>query len=373
LAQGFGIFVIAAEGETVDYNIIQAVELPMTPVPIVSIGAGGIVEASHYPAYRKAGFTVAGLYDANPSRAAMMAQKFKVPTVYSSLADAVSHAPANAIFDLAVPASAILSILPQLPDERGVLIQKPMGETLEEARQIRALCHAKHLKAAVNFQLRFAPLVIAARSLVTQGVIGNLHDMEIRVTVYTPWELWTFLFGIPRMEILYHSIHYLDLIRSFLGEPQGVYAKTVKNPKQPQLASTRSNIILDYGDTIRANVEANHGHEFGRKHQESYVKWEGTNGAIKAQLGVNLNYPEGEPDWFEYCVLEPGKPAEWKSVPIVGTWFPDAFIGTMASLMRYIEGSSPDLPTSIDDAYQTMAVVEAAYESSAHGATPIPA
>src|SRR5215472_6351183 len=152
--QGSGIFVIVAEGEPVEDNIIQAVELPVTPVPIVSIGAGGIVEASHYPAYRKAGFTVTGLYDANPSRAAIMADKFKVPAVYSSLADAVSQAPANAIFDLAVPATAILSILPQLPDGRGVLIQKPMGETLEEARQIRALCHAKHLTAAINFQLR---------------------------------------------------------------------------------------------------------------------------------------------------------------------------------------------------------------------------
>ncbi|MHB8627740.1 MAG: Gfo/Idh/MocA family protein [Aggregatilineales bacterium] len=354
-------------------KIIQTVELPVTSVPIVSIGAGGIVETSHYPAYRKAGFTVAGLYDSNPSRAASMAEKFGIPVVYSSLVDAVTQAPANAVFDVAVPASAILSILRQLPDGRGVLIQKPMGETLEEARQIRELCHTKQLIAAVNFQLRFAPLVIAARSLVTQGVIGNLHDMEIRVTDYMPWELWSFLVGIPRMEILYHSIHYLDLIRSFLDEPHGVYAKTVKNPKQPQLASTRSNIILDYGDTIRANVETNHDHDFGRRQQESYVKWEGTQGAIKAQLGVNLNYPDGEPDVFEYCVLEPGKPTTWQPVIINGTWFPDAFIGTMASLMRFIEGSSPDLPTSVDDAYKTMAVVEAAYESSAQGATLIPA
>ena len=357
---------------SMNYQLVQTVELPLVHVPIVSVGVGGIVETSHYPAYQKAGFTIAGLYDANQSRATQMADKFGVPTVYTSLTDAINHAPANAIFDVAVPASAILSILRQLPDGRGVLIQKPMGETLEEARQIRELCHAKHLTAAINFTLRFAPLAIAARSLITQGIIGTLHDMEIRVTDYMPWELWTFLYGIPRMEILYHSIHYVDLVRSFLGEPQGAYAKTVKNPKQPQLASTRTNMILDYGDTLRANIETNHGHEFGRRHQESYVKWEGTNGAIKAQMGVNLDYPEGEPDWFEYCVLEPGKPTEWQNIPINGTWFPDAFIGTMSSLMRFIEGSARDLPTSVDDAFKTMAVVEAAYESSARGATSIP-
>ncbi len=354
------------------YQIEQSVQLPAHPRPIVSIGTGGIVEDSHYPAYRKAGFTVAGLYDANPERAHAMAAKFGVPAIYESLADAANHAPADSVFDVAVPASAVLNILRQLPDGRGVLMQKPMGETLDEARQIRELCHAKNLTAAVNFQLRYAPLVVAARSLIAQGVIGAIHDMEVRLTVYMPWDLWTFLYGIPRMEILYHSVHYLDLIRSFLGEPQGVYAKTLKNPKQLQLASTRSNIILDYGDTLRANVETNHGHEFGRRHQESYVKWEGTNGAIKAQLGVNLNYPQGDPDIFEYCVLKPNTPPTWESVPINGTWFPDAFIGTMASLLCFMEGSAPTLPTAVDDAYRTMAVVEAAYESSAHGATPIP-
>jgi len=28
-----------------------------------------------------------------------------------------------------------------------------------------------------------------------------------------------------RLEILYHSIHYFDLIRSWLGNPQGIYGK----------------------------------------------------------------------------------------------------------------------------------------------------
>ena len=355
-----------------NHRIVQAVELPVRPLPIVSIGAGGIVEDSHYPAYRKVGFTVAGLYDINADRAAQMAQKFGISTVYSSITEAAQLAPSDAVFDIATPASKILDVLRQLPDGRTVLIQKPMGETLAEARQIRELCHAKKLTAAINFQLRFAPNVIAARSLIGQGAIGEVHDMEVRLTVYMPWQLWTFLYGIPRMEILYHSVHYVDLVRSFLGEPQGVYAKTVKNPKQPQLASTRSNIILDYGDTLRANIEANHGHEFGQRHQESYIKWEGTQGAIKTTMGVNLNYPIGEADVFEYCVLQPDQPPQWESVAINGTWFPDAFIGTMSSLMRYVEGSSKELPTSVDDAYKTMAVVEAAYESSAHGATPIP-
>ena len=353
------------------FTIVQQAPLPERPSPIISIGAGGIVRDAHYPAYQQAGFTVVGLYDVNAARAAEMAARFNVPKVYGSLQDALTKAPADAVFDVAVPAVALLDILPHIPDGRAVLIQKPMGETLADARKVRELCRRKSLIAAVNFQMRYAPYILAARSLIEQGAIGEVHDMEVRVTVYTPWQLWSFLEGISRVEILYHSIHYLDLIRAFLGEPDGIYAKTAKHPKQSKLANTRTSMALDYGDTLRANIQTNHGHEFGPRHQESYVKWEGTRGAINIRLGVLLNYPMGEPDAFEYCVLDEGQAPVWQTVSINGTWFPDAFIGSMASLMRYVEGSDKMLPTSVEDAIKTMALVEAAYESSAHGATKV--
>ncbi|MEJ2009556.1 MAG: Gfo/Idh/MocA family oxidoreductase [Acidobacteriota bacterium] len=353
-------------------SINQKPPMPESPAPIVIIGAGGIVKDAHLPAYRKAGFKVQGIYDKDPAKAEALASAFEVGRVCKSLNEAVDLGRGKAVFDVAVPAAAILDVLPGLPDEAGVLIQKPMGENLAQGREIRDLCHKKRLKAAINFQLRYAPLALAARSLIDQGAIGKICEMDFRVTVYTPWQLWTFLEGIPRVEILYHSIHYLDLIRSFLGNPKGVYAKSLKHPKAPRLAATRSNIILDYGESVMAGIAANHHHEFGPRQQESYVKWEGEHGAIKAQLGVNLNYPEGLPDNFEYCILSEGEPAEWRSVELKGTWFPDAFIGTMASVMRFVEGSAGEMPTSVDDAFETMAVVEAAYQSSATGATKIP-
>ncbi len=326
---------------------------------------------AHLPAYRKAGFEVASIFDSNRERALDLAKAFTIPSVTNSISESVAGASPDSVFDIATPAKAFLDILKQLPDGCGVLIQKPMGDNLAEARRILDLCRAKKLKAAINFQMRQAPAIRAARKLIAEGRIGELHDLEVRVTVYTPWHLWTFLEEIPRVEILYHSIHYLDLVRSFFGDPKHVYAKTVKHPKMPKLASTRTNMILDYGDTLRANIQTNHGHEYGMKHQESYVKWEGTKGAIKTRLGLLMDYPKGVPDEFEYCVLGGDGAPEWKTVEIEGSWFPDAFIETVANLMCFVEGSSSELPSSVEDAFRTMALVEAAYESSASGGTEV--
>ena len=338
---------------------------------IVILGAGGIVHDAHLPAYRKAGFQVTGIYDRIRDRANQLAEEFHVQQIYSSMEDALQQPVGKTIFDVALPAAAFVDVLNAMPDGAAVLLQKPMGQSLPEAAAIRDLCRGKRLTLAVNFQLRFAPAIAKAREMIEQGCIGELHDLEVRVTVFTPWSLWTFLEVAPRVEILYHSIHYIDLMRSFLGDPIGVYARTVKHPMTIKLASTRSNIILNYGDKIRSSISTNHDHNYGLEHQESYVKWEGTKGAIKVQLGILMDYPRGRPDIFEYVQTESVQDSQWRAVEIPGSWFPDAFIGSMGSLMDYLSGYSDRLPTSVEDAYKTMAVVEAAYESDSSGGTKV--
>jgi len=352
--------------------------LPRRPRPIVSIGAGKIVRDAHLPAYRLTGFEVVAVHDLEHARARELATAFGIGRVCGTLDEAVASAPTDAVFDVAVPARAVEGVLRALPDGAAVLIQKPFGETLEEARRLRELCREKRLLAAVNFQLRFAPSVLAARALLAQGVLGEPCDVEVRVTCATPWQVWPFLRGIPRLEILYHSVHYLDLVRALLGEPRGVHCLTVQHPRMPTLAATRSAIALDYGATLRATITTNHGHDFGLRHQESYLRIEGTRGAVHARLGVNLDYPRGLPDELEVAFLPDadgagdGRSAEWSSVSVAGNWFPHAFIGTMASLMRRADGETEELPTSVEDAFRTMALVEACYRSSERGGTPIP-
>jgi len=340
--------------------------LPKEVRPIYIIGAGGIVKDAHLPAYKKAGFTVAGITNRTRARAETLAEAYDIPNVYDSIEELIAAAPENAVFDLTLMPAQFVPTLEMLPDGAVVLIQKPMGDSLPEALEILEVCRRKQLVAAINCQLRFAPFIIAARNLVESGAIGELYDMEVRVSVKTPWDLFPNVKFHPRLEIAQHSVHHIDLVRSFLGNPKSVMAKTVGHPAKP-MSSTRTGMVLDYGDKLRAVLSVNHDHDFGLHNQECFVKWEGTKGAIKATMGLLMNYPDGVPDKFEYCIVEAGKDPQWQEHPIEGSWFPEAFIGTMGSLMCFAEGSMDVLPTSVENVVNTMALVEAAYGSNDAG------
>lgn len=346
-------------------SFAQSWPAPASPRPIVILGAGGIVNDAHLPAYRKAGFPVAGIFDVDAARAKSTADRFGIPVVRSLHS---AFALKDAVFDLAVPPDCVLEVLEEAPEHAAILIQKPMGRSLDDARKIRDLCRKKRLRAAVNFQLRYSPMMLALRDAISQGLLGELLDVEFRLCVNTPWHLFPFLKKLDRVEILVHSIHYLDFVRHLLGEPTGAYARTVQHPRTPDLKSTKSAIILDYGPRVRCVLSINHDFEFGPAHESATLNVQGTKGAAIITLGLLLNYPQGKPETFG---LRTGD-GEWEHIPLTGQWFPDAFIGTMASLQRFVSGEDKAMWTNVEDAFKTMALVEACYRSDASGGTPIP-
>lgn len=133
-----------------------------------------------------------------------------------------------------------------------------------------------------------------------------------------------------------------------------------------KLAATKSVILLDYGDWKRVYISTNHGHRYTDS-QRSSVQWEGTEGALHAVMGMNLDYPKGHLDTLQFATPEKG----WQTLPTEGNWIPDAFLGSMGALQAYVTGESDDLPTSVEDAIDTMRTVEAAYISSERDGVPL--
>lgn len=348
-------------------DLPQSWPAPTHPKPIVIIGAGGIVRDAHLPAYAKANLTVSGVTDINAERAASLARDHDIPNIYASVAAAAAACGTGVVYDIAVPPHAITTILEELPDNAATLIQKPMGSDLQNARAIRAICREKNLKAAVNFQLRFSPMMMAARQAIETGLIGELLEIEVHLNIFTPWTLFPFLIPMERVEIAVHSIHYLDTIRALAGNPKGVFARSLGDPRAADFAQTRTSVILDYGDTLRGIMSINHNHQAGRKFQSAWFRIEGTKAVMMVKLGVCFDYPNGEADELWFC--ENG--GDWQQVPLDGSWFIESFMGTMRNVQRFDAGEDEVLFAGVEDAFQTMALVEACFESMKKPAEPL--
>jgi predicted dehydrogenase len=333
--------------------------------PIVIIGAGGIVVDSHMPAYRQAGYEVAGIYNRSRDRAESVAEKFGIPKVFGSIEEVAAQK--DVIFDLASSHHVHADMLEKLPDGAPVLIQKPLGVDLAEASRILEICRRKSLTAAVNFQLRYAPMMLAVRDAMAKGFFGQMTEIEVHLNLVTPWHLFPTLERDPRVEIVSHSIHYIDLIQSLVGLPKGVVSRNYSYPGS-KLTDTRTTAILEYDYDLRVALSINHHHDFGRSHQDSSIRFEGNEGAAVVKLGVLLDYPHGEAD--ELWMGKRGGSME--QVPLTGHWFPDAFEMIMNNMQRFVSGEDDVLMTNVESAWQTMAIVEACYASAERPLEPVP-
>lgn len=323
-------------------NLRQSWPAPTSPKPIVIIGAGSIARDAHLPAYLKAGFDVCGIFDIDIAKSRDLAADRGIPSVFETLQQATDTQGTDVIYDLALPPGAIEHALKQLPQNSPVLIQKPMGVDLEGARVLRQISQSRRLIGAVNFQLRFSPMMLAAADAINRGMIGELLEIDVEVNIFTPWQMFPFLKGADRIELSLHSIHYLDMIRALAGEPVGVFCRTMRDPRSRDIAQTRTSALLDYGETLRVLMNINHNHA-DRKFQHATFRIEGTDGEIMVKMGVLYDYPKGEPD--ELWIRRKG--TDWQSIALEGTWFPDAFIGKMCNVQRFNAGEDDALVSSM--------------------------
>ena len=347
-------------------EVADAVKLEVKPEnkrKIGICGAGGIVDGAHLPAYTKAGLEVVAIFDTDHAKAQDVAKRHGIPTVYKTLAELLAD-PKVEIVDIAVPAAAQPEIFAQVAAaKKHILAQKPFATTVAAGEAMVKQAKDAGIIAAVNQQLRFEEGVAAAHKMVELGWIGTVSNFSINVNLITPWELWPWAKDLERLEVMLHSIHYHDLIRWFLGDPKTVFCAAGRTAGQFPKGETRTISTALYSSGVTSLVHANHVNRGGDNYAEYRI--DGDKGSIRGTLGLLYDYPSGRVDTLE--VNSQVVPTDgWMPYPVTTRWFPDAFIGTMGSVMDAISSGAP-LRASVADNIGTLKMVEALYKSMDSG------
>jgi predicted dehydrogenase len=322
------------------------------------VGCGAIVQLGLLPAYLRAGLPVVAVCDIDPERARAVAAEFDIPVVAQSAEELVTTTGVD-IVDIAVPPWVQPGIVAlAVAAGRHMLCQKPFALEMDQARAMVEAAESADVLLAVNQQMRWLAGMAASRDLVARNAIGRVTAAQLHVSGSADWGLWPWLAAAPRLEVMYHSIHYLDSVRSVLGEPEWITSIHAHPPGQsPVEGETLTTTVLEYADGLQALITMNHADLHASP--MNVFRFLGTDGALNGTIGDEYDSVEGRADTL--TLRRSG------SSPVAydfdTRWFPDAFLGPMSNLMDAIAtGRAPQ--TSGRDNLRTLALVFGSYRSA---------
>jgi predicted dehydrogenase len=332
-----------------------------TDYRIGCIGAGFIMRDIHLVAYAEAGFDVVAIASRTPAHAREVAELRGIGIVYDTWEELLDDERVE-IVDIAFPPDQQLHIVREAvkrPHVKGILAQKPVAFTLDEAVEMVRLCDAAGKKLGVNHNMRYDQSMRALKTLLDRGELGEPVVSEIVMNARPHWQEFIKPYG--RIALLNMSIHHLDAMRFLFGDPERILV-SVRNdpshdfPHEDGMAFS----ILEYAGGFRAICLDN-----CYTWADHSIVWrvEGTEGIAKGTIGWP-DYPNGSPSTIDWTTR--AADGAWERPRWEERWFPQAFKGTMGQLMRAIaEDAEPAI--SGRTTVGTMVLVEAAYRSAREG------
>ena len=291
------------------------------------IGSGFIMADCHLVSYRNAGFNPVAIASRTPAHAKAVAERHSIPKVYDTWQEMLKDESLE-ILDIAYPPDQQLNIVREAvkcPNLKGILCQKPVEMSLENAREIVRLGKEYGKVIAVNSNMRCDQSMRALKYLLDTKELGEPVLATIEMRAIPHWQ--DFLKEYDKLEIFGMGIHHV-------------------------MATSLDDVWAWPEDPCEKDM---------------YIRWrvEGTEGMAQGTIGWP-NYPDRCPSTLRFTSKR--YPHRWIEPQWDTVWFPDAFEGTMAQLLRAVEqGTEPEI--SARDNVHTIACVEACYKSIAEKRT----
>lgn len=333
------------------------------------IGSGFIMRDCHLVAYKEIGFNPVAIASRTYENAKVVANLHQIPIVYSSWEELLDDSSIE-ILDIAIPPDQQLPVIKEAVKKKhikGIICQKPLAMNLREAKEMVELCEAAGIKLAVNSNMRYDQSMRALKTILDKGYLGEPVLATIEMRAIPHWQ--EFLHKYQQIEILNMGIHHIDIFRYLFGDPEKITAIARKDPR-----TTFNHIdgITQYSlqyknDFMASSLDDVWAWPGEGTEQDIYIKWrvEGLDGMAQGTIGWP-KYPLRNPSTLEFTTKQ--IPNQWIRPKWDKVWFPDAFQGTMAQLLRAVESDTePEIGGR--DNLKSIAIADACYKSIAEERT----
>ena len=199
-------------------------------------GLGSFAEHSVIPAFRmvqKADITA--VYSSSSVRAKAIADRYSIPAPFSSYEEFLASG-IQAVYIGSANNDHHWQVIQAAKAGKHILCDKPLALTAAEAREMRDVCAAAGVQCAVNFVYRFHPLVMKAKELIEQGMIGKIISISADFQVnFTPNDNYRYKKESGGGALRDLGPHVLDVCRYLGGEVTRIDGYTAKMVYQTEV------------------------------------------------------------------------------------------------------------------------------------------
>jgi predicted dehydrogenase len=203
---------------------------------------------------------VVAVCDKNEALARRAAKKFGISSYYPELAGMLNREEMEVVDICTPPPTHPALAIQAMRAGRHVLTEKPMALTLQEADEMIETARASQVQLGVVHNQLFIPVVMRAREMVSQGVVGEVVGISITDSMPRDSDIiWNKEHWCHRLpggifgEMLPHPLY---LAQAFLGElePAAVYSRRLSN--RDWLLADELRVVLEGKSSLATITES---------------------------------------------------------------------------------------------------------------------
>lgn len=214
----------------------------MVRIAVVGVNNIGKLHCAAYAKHPHA--ELAAVCDLMQERAEAAGREYGVPA-YTSLAELLARESVDAV---AVATAGeekgghhYEPVMAAISAGKDVLVEKPISNRIELAREMVAFAREKGVRLACNLNHRFTPAAFRARQWIEEGKLGTILFVNMRLTIRNPAE------DTPWLHLRALHPHSIDVMRYVAGDIGRVQSFLTKAPGRTSWSTASLNMEFASG------------------------------------------------------------------------------------------------------------------------------